>query len=246
MLADTNLGPLTTAFTPPSTCFYTTAFPATVGLFDVTGAGLGFAQTQLEIVSNVATACYPSGYGGYGDSSHYFSPGICPSGYSTGIPSTVSEETQALCCPSGFHQDGNYNSCSKTLTGVLTVSAVLTRTTTGLEFYLDSLSTQFSSSTHTLEASGIPIRWRAGDLSSSDSKSSMSAGSGSALSSSDSASSTSSASNPSSSTSSNSSSGGYSTSDKIALGVGIGVGVPGALAACVTIWSKCCKQRRPQ
>jgi hypothetical protein len=102
VLADTNLGPLTTAFVPPSTCFYTTAFPATSELFDYTGAGLGYAQTQLSIVSNVASACYPSRYGEYGDSSNYFSPGICPSGYSRAVPTTVSEEMRALCCPSGF------------------------------------------------------------------------------------------------------------------------------------------------
>jgi hypothetical protein len=259
---------LTTTFTPPSTCFFTTAFPATGGDEDVTGAGVAFAETYLQIVSNAATSCYPSNYGYFGDSSNYFSPGlICPSGYSTGgFLTTSNGETSAFCCPSGFRQPGEqiYYSCSKTIIGVLTASAVLSRTGTGLEFYLGSMSTQFSSTEHTLSASAIPLRWRAVDLpsspttttsnpsslSSSGSTSSTSTDSGGTTLSTDTPSSTSTSQfpSPSSSTSSTSSSGGLSGSDKIALGVGIGVGIgiglPGAIAASVKIWRMCFGQRR--
>jgi len=267
-IAANNLGPLTTTYTPPSTCFFTTAFPATGGGEDVTGAGVAIAETYLQIVSNAATSCYPSNYGYLGDSSNFFSPGfICPAGYSTGgFLSTVNGETLAFCCPSGFRQPGgpNYHGCSKTIIGVLTASAVLTRTGTGLEFYLGSMSTQFSSTEHTLDASAIPLRWRAIDLPSSPTTATSSP---SSLSSSSSISSTSTGNEgttlstykpsstpasqsipPSSSTSSTSSGGGLSGSDKIALGVGIGVGIgiglPGAIAASVQIWRMCFGQQR--
>ncbi|KAH8591053.1 hypothetical protein B0O99DRAFT_633525 [Bisporella sp. PMI_857] len=268
-IAENNLGPLTTTFTPPSTCFFTTAFPATGGGEDVTGAGVAYAETYLQIVSNAATSCYPSNYGYSGDSNNYFSPGlICPLGYSTGGFLTIlSGETLAFCCPSGFRQPGNsiYHGCSKTIIGVLTASAVLTRSGTGLEFYLGSMSTQFSSTEHTLSASAIPLRWRAVDLPSSpttatsnpsspssfSSISSTSTGSGATTLSTDKPSftSTSQSISPSSATGSTSSGGGLSRSDKIALGVGIGVGVtiglPGAIVALVKIWKMFRAQPRP-
>jgi hypothetical protein len=256
-----NLGPLTTTFTPPTTCFLTTAFPATGGAFDVTGAGLAFAETYLSIVSNGATSCYPSNYGYLGDLSNYFSPGlVCPRGYSTGgLLTTVNQETLAFCCPSGFRQPGQpeFLSCYKTIEGVLTASAVLTRTGTGLEFYVGSMSTEFSSTEHTLEASVIPLRWRAVDVPSSptttttDPSSFPSSGSISTTSTADgqgtaTATATQSSTTVSQSTSSSSpgnstsSGGGLSGSDKIAIGVGIGVGVgiglPGAILASIQLW----------
>lgn len=254
-IAESNLGPLTTTFTPPSTCFSTTAFPATGGGEDVTGAGLAYAETYLQIVSNQATSCYPSNYGYFGVSTNYFSPGlVCPSGYSTGgLLTTSNGETLGYCCPSGFRQPGDqiYHSCSKTIEGVLTASAVLTRTGTGLEFYVESMSTQFSSTEHTLSASAIPLRWRDVGVPSSLTAA-PATGSPSSLSSAGSISSipTSQVTPPSPSASSTRTGTSLSTSDKIALGVGIGVGIgiglPGAIIASVKIWKTCFRApRRP-
>ena len=76
IIASNNLGPLITTFRPPSTCFFTTAFRATGGGEDVTGAGVAYAETYLQIVSNAATSCYPSNYGYSGDASNYSLPDL--------------------------------------------------------------------------------------------------------------------------------------------------------------------------
>ena len=236
--AETNLGPLTTTFSPPATCFYTTAFPMSDGS-DATGAGLAIASTS--IVSNPATACYPSAYEN-GDSSNYFSPGLCPSGYTLGAISTIDVETRGICCPSGFTST-SFAGCSKHLTGALTASAVLLRTTAGLEFYLHSTSTQWNSPyLGFVTAAGIPVRWRAGDFTTPPAVSSTSPAAPATTT--GLTSSTSPTTTPTSPASSDSGSGGYSTSDKIALGVGIGVGIPGALAGCVKLWSTWSKWRK--
>jgi len=270
-IANNNLGPLTTTFTPPSTCFSTIAFPATYRIEEVTGVGLTFVETYLTIVSNQVTLCYPSNFGYFGDYDNYFSPGIIyPSGYSTGgVLITSNREILGFCCPSGFRYPGfsSYHSCSKTILGALTASAVLTRTGTGLEFYLGSMSTQFSSTDHTLLASAIPLRWRAVDVPSSPTAATSNPSSvssrgttatsnpssvlsgGITVSSDKSSPTTASQSiSPSSSTTSTHTGGGLSISDKIVLGIGIGVrigiGFPRIIITLVKIWRICFRPRR--
>lgn len=86
--------PLTTLFTPPAWCdSHSWVSSDCPGTNTCTGI--------YNIVRATETECYPSGWQA---SATYFSPGICPSGYSTGtnILSYIGAsgtETRATCCP---------------------------------------------------------------------------------------------------------------------------------------------------
>jgi hypothetical protein len=97
------LGALTTTFTPPASCFGTTA---AVGSDDIpfqmyTG---GVAEADLVDSKYLHTECYPSGYPATGGDNFgaYFSPGVCPSGYTTAATMVDGVETRALCCLTGL------------------------------------------------------------------------------------------------------------------------------------------------
>jgi hypothetical protein len=106
----TLLGPLTTIFTPPPDCT-----SITITLSNGTASPTAYAPGLL----NIASSCLPSGQPigtafetlSYGE--NYFSPGICPSSWSSILFSTFSfsglVETTALCCPSNW---GFYSSTS--------------------------------------------------------------------------------------------------------------------------------------
>ncbi|KAI6081495.1 hypothetical protein F4821DRAFT_249206 [Hypoxylon rubiginosum] len=89
----TNLGPLTTVFTPNGT--------------DCTSTFLGENDTNTWIEYGaggyLSTACLPSGF--RASEAYYYSPGICPSGYTSACHTLhVSAggsvtETEATCCP---------------------------------------------------------------------------------------------------------------------------------------------------
>ncbi|KAI0110395.1 hypothetical protein GGR51DRAFT_558043 [Nemania sp. FL0031] len=93
----TNLGPLTTTFTP-------------IGP-DCTSTFLGFNQhnawVQYGAGGDASVACLPSGF--VPSYSSFYSPGICPSGYTKAcftqpFATTVISrlETRITCCPSSF------------------------------------------------------------------------------------------------------------------------------------------------
>jgi hypothetical protein len=87
--------PLTTTFVPPSTCIsdtYLASSGCTAGECDGLWMNLGPGPQSTG-------ACLPSGWSPYS----YYSPGICPSGYSIAYSSVGSgddPETFATCCPS--------------------------------------------------------------------------------------------------------------------------------------------------
>ncbi|KXX76185.1 Gag polyprotein [Madurella mycetomatis] len=94
----TSIGALTTTFTPPGDC------AASTGIH-IVGCGDGcvwWAEGPLG-----AAHCYPSSYNPSID--HYYSPGICPSGYTPACTSRRSiaqvTETIQTCCPTalGYH-----------------------------------------------------------------------------------------------------------------------------------------------
>lgn len=140
----TLIGALTTTFTPPTTCFLTTAIIAT---YDGEGfdnarlwdAGLGMAATVYRISPNIGTACYPPGYNAsdWVLQGGYYSPGICPSGYTLAFTegetmsdwsisnAPVTSRTWGVCCPFGFSTDGQQ--CAKELGNTtFAVQAVIT------------------------------------------------------------------------------------------------------------------------
>ncbi|KAI3318447.1 hypothetical protein HD806DRAFT_540297 [Xylariaceae sp. AK1471] len=97
----TNLGPLTTTFTP-SGADCSSTFIAYVYRNEWLQYGVGGAASS---------ACLPTNFNPY--ESHYYSPGLCPSGYTSACSAEVSFstrsalETEATCCPSAYlcHED---------------------------------------------------------------------------------------------------------------------------------------------
>lgn len=106
--ADLHLGPLTTIFTAPAACNSITVSQA--------GPSSYAPYVYPRLFSSIAASCFPSAYPlggaafssvfgayGYQDQHVYYSPGVCPSGWSVNIAGTADGETTAFCCQPGFH-----------------------------------------------------------------------------------------------------------------------------------------------
>lgn len=96
------LGPLTTTFTPPNDC--TNEAYQIYYVSDSTGNF--YVQGPLDVMS-----CFPSGYGS--EITQYYSPGICPRGYT---PALVTSETVGTtintihtCCPTHFRYTAHFS-----------------------------------------------------------------------------------------------------------------------------------------
>src|ERR1700735_992507 len=94
--------PLTTTFTPPSSCL------GTNNIWNIIYSP-SFDYFVQGPPSTYRSDCLPSGYKvpSSGDSDFtFYSPGICPSGYTSACPSTKtfgpSTVTVQICCPPGF------------------------------------------------------------------------------------------------------------------------------------------------
>jgi hypothetical protein len=88
-------GPLTTVFTPPAKC--------SSGLYEGSYAEDGDAtgdaiRAVVYLTERSDGDCYPSGYNVTGIQG-YYSPGMCPSGYSTYSYATSGSLTSARCFP---------------------------------------------------------------------------------------------------------------------------------------------------
>ncbi|KAK3493192.1 hypothetical protein B0T13DRAFT_44358 [Neurospora crassa] len=99
----TNIGPLTTTFTPPASC--TTNTPQIYQVWK--GTASEYIHGPLYTPDS---NCFPDGY--VANPSYYYNPGSCPQGYTTapcsrsGLPVTDTEaagktQTAVVCCPSG-------------------------------------------------------------------------------------------------------------------------------------------------
>jgi hypothetical protein len=93
-----SIGKLTTTFTAPLSCASSTGI-------HIVGCGrdcIWWAEGPLN-----TRDCYPSDYTPY--LSHYYSPGICPSGYTAACTSQHSlgrvTETVQTCCPTALGYD---------------------------------------------------------------------------------------------------------------------------------------------
>ncbi|KAF2149652.1 hypothetical protein K461DRAFT_271218 [Myriangium duriaei CBS 260.36] len=96
-----NLGPLTTTFTPGAGCSHST------GLYAMISCGTTCEWWVEGPLSLAIPNCFPARYTQF--LSHYYSPGICPSGYTVACTSTneaasVSETVQT-CCPTALGYD---------------------------------------------------------------------------------------------------------------------------------------------
>jgi hypothetical protein len=159
MSSATFLGSLTTTFTPPASCFSLTALVDSTGVpFQIyTG---GFADALLATPPFPGTNCFPSAYPATGGDNWgpYFSPGVCPSGYSVASSTVDGSETRGVCCVSGLTANDFLN-CQSSVTGSLTASEFVT-VKPGGPFPVETGEKVGSSLL--LIGSAIEIRWRDG------------------------------------------------------------------------------------
>ncbi|KAJ5965626.1 hypothetical protein N7481_012340 [Penicillium waksmanii] len=105
MTATTPLA-LTTTFSPPPECTTDTWYIeyVTGEYYYTTSISNSLEGWYLSQGPTDWRSCFPSGYEAKTD--FYYSPGVCPSGYSIASSSVlsigVSSETRATCCPSSF------------------------------------------------------------------------------------------------------------------------------------------------
>ncbi|KAK6828348.1 hypothetical protein PG987_011689 [Apiospora arundinis] len=95
--ATTNIGSLTTTFTPAATCL--SYFQA---------RNKGNTWLQYGTVGSDANDCFPSGFNPL--PGPYYSPGVCPHGYEYQYPVVDGSTTAATCCPSGYTRQSKQGS----------------------------------------------------------------------------------------------------------------------------------------
>ncbi|PVI04275.1 hypothetical protein DM02DRAFT_669263 [Periconia macrospinosa] len=162
-------GPLTSVFTPPSSCFQLTRSQDNSNFYVGHGADRYFDPS-----------CFPSAKSDLQDikywTSYYYSPAICPQGYSTveifhtnfpgfeksdGVP--LGPETSAgLCCPSGYGYSAHGHLCSSSISRNQVLSYIHP-TTTGQSWNQGSLTTSTASAESIVVGNGIPIWWQKTD-----------------------------------------------------------------------------------
>ncbi|KAJ4397303.1 hypothetical protein N0V93_001527 [Gnomoniopsis smithogilvyi] len=222
-----NAGPLTTTFTAPASC--TTA----TGLYQIWDSNTyHFEQGPLASM----TDCFPSGYDA--SASQYYSPGICPSGYTTACSSTdvlsaTVTETAYTCCPRGRVEYTCAASASGSHLGCTTVFgdnigiAELTAISKGSTYSTQVIATVGEG----ISANGIAVRLRAGDFATTGQTVLATATSQAAP-------------NPTSTSSSSTKASGLSTVGIAGIGVGAGAlvfAIAGTLGFC--LWVRRRKQK---
>ncbi|KAF2447459.1 hypothetical protein P171DRAFT_518562 [Karstenula rhodostoma CBS 690.94] len=100
-MATDNIGALTTAFVPPSACLYT----GNIWQIHTTYTDGPRADRRFELFGaplDASPNCYPKDY----SPRKYYSPGVCPSGYTIATAQTNAigslTETTHICCPSAI------------------------------------------------------------------------------------------------------------------------------------------------
>ncbi|KAK5168681.1 uncharacterized protein LTR77_005990 [Saxophila tyrrhenica] len=117
---DTSVLPLTTIFTPPSSCLNAPFTLAT------SNSGLvGFSSAWRDS-SETSAKCYPSSFSPLQYNWSWYSPGVCPSGWQVAQSQVLSKAggqlTQAWCCPATMTISGasisdlNYQYCTSLAT----------------------------------------------------------------------------------------------------------------------------------
>ncbi|KAJ5914858.1 hypothetical protein N7504_003741 [Penicillium tannophilum] len=218
---------LTTTFTPPADCF-TDSYHIQWwdGVNYYTPVSATYTWWWVSLGARDWSTCFPSDFASATTS--YFSPGLCPSGYTaaglTELSLDSNIETRATCCPSGYNAqtgDGwpwySSNPCTSSNTNsdsvyVYTVNGAVTSET----------------GTFGIQGKGVSIRWQSTDFVSATSTSEILASATSA--------STSSISEATSTASTTATTTGQSTSNGLSTGAKIGIGVGCGVAAVIIIF----------
>ncbi|CAK7273609.1 hypothetical protein SEPCBS119000_005748 [Sporothrix epigloea] len=242
---------LTTTFTPAPSCtinIYQESF--STGLTCVVGTQVVPCNYFHLGVDSSTSDCLPSGWGTASDA--YFSPGICPTGYTQACQNVTGSETVATCCPTGFECGTNSywpwwvtNFCTYTVT-----SGQVLAYTSSILGEGEVVFTTTDRGDQGINAFGIQIRYQSTDFVSSSTPTSTPAptsatagtasatgqttgGSGSGSSSSASPTGGSSSDNGGHSSSS---SGGLSTGAKAGIGIGVALGVVAFLGIIILLF----------
>lgn len=94
-----NIGPLTSTFTPPASCSEST------GWYKIWTPSVDSLGTTSQYYNDFrgpysVNDCLPSGYS---PGQNYYSPGVCPSGYTSACTRdgdfAKPSETRIVCCP---------------------------------------------------------------------------------------------------------------------------------------------------
>ncbi|OCK81515.1 hypothetical protein K432DRAFT_424894 [Lepidopterella palustris CBS 459.81] len=187
----TNIGPLTTIFTPPSSCVSVITMYSSVTIGN--GINSGIPNLYLGHFGEGDPACFPlskpiNDFGG----DYFYSPGICPYQWTTvpiasgALPPQLG--SSALCCPPGFSSSDFFHGCISTPTAAMLLSNVWSATpgypetfpTTPLSLITVTLLPQQSALVATtstqgsvssvitvypwVTADGVPIMWQSADL----------------------------------------------------------------------------------
>ncbi|ROW07861.1 hypothetical protein VMCG_03483 [Cytospora schulzeri] len=163
-----NAGPLTTTFTAPSSC------ATAIGVYQIWPESDSYYYEQGPLLSR--TECYPNGYDA--SPSQYYSPGLCPTGYtaacsSTGLISHTVTETAYTCCPTAADYtcantadaitlSQSYFGCTTTFDQAL----VLVGVTAISDGHTDLLQSATAGAGTGLGANSIAVKFRSGDFSS--------------------------------------------------------------------------------
>lgn len=114
-----NLGPLTTTFTPNGPDCKSTYFNivSTVTYTDTAGNAIYNVGTWLLNGPSSSAECYPGSWitdiSSEQQASRYYSPGVCPSGFAVMCQSLLGEDdrtTQGTCCPRCVNLSANARS----------------------------------------------------------------------------------------------------------------------------------------
>ncbi|KAH8725560.1 hypothetical protein GQ44DRAFT_826650 [Phaeosphaeriaceae sp. PMI808] len=172
---------------------------------------------------NQPSSCYPPSFSAMSWGNVTYSPGVCPSGYTTAKSSSNSQnkETNAVCCPSGFslYSINLYGlDCWTSFSSGSPGTAIVLWQAGG-----GTSSQTMAFTSGAANGYSINIAWKAADFTISESSktsgSSSTSGSGSGSNSNTSRSS-------SSGDNTSSGAGGLGKGSKIGLGVGLGIGLP--------------------
>ncbi|KAB8275231.1 hypothetical protein BDV30DRAFT_225274 [Aspergillus minisclerotigenes] len=126
----TNVGPLTTRFTPPASC----SDIRTRVFYDI------IPKLEMGCEGPGGNECCPPNW----RDDVYYSPGMCPAGYQTCTLPTSKQrlETTAMCCPDNFACNGQ-GRCTRPLnTRVPLTMTDATRTTTRTEYAITATPIQ--------------------------------------------------------------------------------------------------------
>ncbi|KAF7631364.1 hypothetical protein AFLA_012222 [Aspergillus flavus NRRL3357] len=126
----TNIGPLTTRFTPPASC----SDIRTRVFYDI------IPKLEMGCEGPGGNECCPPNW----RDDVYYSPGMCPAGYQTCTLPTSKQriETTAMCCPDNFACNGQ-GRCTRPLnTRVPLTMTDATRTTTRTEYAITATPIQ--------------------------------------------------------------------------------------------------------